>query len=162
MNLRAVYTTGVILSLVFSLAPAFAFAQSSQDAKAYQDRLQADYDQAKKELEALTVQSNEIKNQKASLQRDIALIDAEIKQAQAKIKVKNLAIAQLTKDIGVKQNTITNLEAKLERSAESLADLLRRTNESDSVSMMAVFLGKAKRPTLRSEKTSKITQRKKF
>ncbi len=131
----------VFLCAVVAAFPLITLAQTQADAQKYQDQLQADYDQAKKELEALTAQSNEIKNQKASLQRDIALIDAEIKQAQAKIKVKNLAISQLTKDIGKKQATITDLQGKLDRSTDSLADLLRRTNESDSISMISVFLG---------------------
>lgn len=133
----------VAICVAFTIAtfPVYAIAQSTQDAQKYQDRLQADYDQAKKELEALTIQSNEIKSQKASLQRDIALIDAEIKQAEAKIKVKNLAISQLTKDIGKKQDTISDLEGKLVRSADSLADLIRRTNETDSISIISVFLG---------------------
>ncbi len=141
MNRRFLIAASLIVSIIFSASPAVVLAQGSQDAQQYQDKLQAEYDQAQQELKALNVQSNEIKNQKASLQRDISLIDIEIKQAQAKINVKTLAITKLTKDIGAKQTTIANLEGKLTRSSESLADLLRRTNESDSISFVSIFLG---------------------
>lgn len=137
-SITALFLCGFAVMAFFPLS---ALAQTAGDAKSYQDKLQADYDQAQKELTALTAESNKIKGQKASLQRDIALIDAEIKQAQAKINLKNIAIAKLTKDIGVKQTTISSLEDKLNRSASSLASLVRRTNETDAISLVAVLLG---------------------
>jgi len=137
------YRGFLILLMAISL-PFFVEAQSVGSAQAYQDKLQADYDQAQKELQTLTAQSNEIKNQKASLQRDISLIDAQIRESQAKINLKTITISKLTKDIGVKQNTISDLEAKLGRSFESMAELLRYTQESDSTSLPLVLLGNAR------------------
>ncbi len=131
----------LILFLTVALAPALVSAQSSVDAQVYQDKLQADYNQAQRELETLTARSDEIKNQKVSLQRGIALIEAEIKEAQAKINLKTIAIQKLTKDIGAKQVTIAGLEAKLSRSFESMTNLLRRTNQSDAVSLPIILLG---------------------
>ena len=130
----------IFLSLA-SFSPFFVYAQSLGSTQAYQDKLQADYDQAQRELQILAVQSNEIKSQKASLQRDIALIDAQIREAQAKINLKTIAITKLTKDIGVKQNTISDLEAKLDRSFQSMANLLRYTEESDATSLPVILLG---------------------
>ncbi len=146
------YRSFLFLLFLAVCVPFFVLAQSSGSApgstsgsaQAYQDKLQADYDQAQRELQTLTTQSNEIKNQKASLQRDIALIDAEIREAQAKINLKTIAITKLTKDIGVKQNTISSLEQKLSRSAESMANLLRRTQQSDAISIPAILLGNAR------------------
>ena len=140
--MRASYTIALMVgALCLFLSPLSLWAQSAQDAKAYQDKLQADYDQAQRELQALNAEADKIKGQKASLQRDIALIDADIKAAQAKINLKTLTIAKLTKDIGTKQETISDLEGKLKRSAESLSNLLRRTNEYDSVSLPGILLG---------------------
>jgi membrane-bound lytic murein transglycosylase B len=130
-----------VLAAAFSF-PGIVSAQTVEQSQAYQDRLQADYDQAQKELKDLTAQSDAIKSQKASLQRDIALIDAEIKEAQAKINLKTLAIAKLTKDIGSKVVTIAGLETKLDRSSDSLSSLLRRTNESDATSLAAILLSR--------------------
>ncbi len=127
--------------LSISVFPTALFAQSAEEIQSREDDLRGQLDAAQKELQVLTAKSNEIKSQKASLQRDIALIDAEIKEAQARINVKNLTIARLTKDIGTKENTINDLEVKLEKSAESLADLLRKTNETDSISTVSIILG---------------------
>ncbi|MEK7596841.1 MAG: lytic murein transglycosylase [Patescibacteria group bacterium] len=131
----------LFIFLLAILVPVFASAQSSGSAQVYQDKLQADYDQAQRELETLTARSNEIKSQKTSLQRDIALIDAEIKEAQAKINLKTIAISKLTKDIGAKQITIDGLGKKLSRSVESMANLLRHTQESDDISLPIILFG---------------------
>ncbi|MDE2116943.1 MAG: lytic murein transglycosylase [Patescibacteria group bacterium] len=121
-----------------------ALAQSASDiqaaANARQSDLQAQLVQAQKELDALNAQSDQIKGQKASLQRDIALIDTQIAAAEAQIKVKNLVIAQLSKDIGVKQSTISDLQDKLDKSAQSLADIIRKTNENDAQSLPVILL----------------------
>jgi len=150
------YRGFLILLMAFSL-PFFIEAQSSGDAQVYQDKLQADYDQAQKELQALTAQSNEIKNQKASLQRDISLIDIQIKESQAKINLKTITISKLTKDIGVKQNTISDLEFRLGRSSESMAELLRHTQESDSMTLPVILLGNKKLSDFFTEVDSIIT-----
>ncbi|MEK7607594.1 MAG: lytic murein transglycosylase [Patescibacteria group bacterium] len=136
-----IYRGFLIILLLAGFGPFLASAQSLSSTQVYQDKLQVDYDQAQKELETLTAQSNEIKSQKASLQRDIALIDAQIKEAQAKINLKTIAISKLTKDIGIKQNTISDLEAKLDRSFESMANLLRHTQESDAISLPIIMFG---------------------
>lgn len=131
----------VFLSVALFSVPAVIFAQTAQEIQARQDKLQSELDQAKKEYQVLTDQINQIKGQKSSLERDISLIDAQIKEAQARIKVKTLSISQLTKDIGIKQGVITDLLGKLDRSSESLASLLRRTDLNDSISLPEVFLG---------------------
>lgn len=132
------------LVAVVSLAanPLSAAAQSiSEAADARQSDLQAQLDQAKKELDALNAQSSQIKSQKASIERDISLLDIQIKAAEAQIKVKNLTISRLTTDIGTKQSTIADLEGKLDRSAQSLGNLLRQTNKNDAVSLPTILLG---------------------
>jgi len=140
-------SVAVLISSLFA-APFSALAQTSQSAAdigaaatARQNTLQAQLTQAQKDLDALNTQSDLIKGQKASLQRDISLLDIQIKAAEAQIKVKNLSIAELTTDIGNKQSTITDLQGKLDRSAQSLADLLRQTNQNDSVSLPVILLG---------------------
>src|SRR5581483_7119544 len=80
---------------VYAQVSAGANGQSIQDAaNARQSDLQAQLDQAQKELDALNQQSSEIKTQKASIERDISLLDLQIKQAEAQIKVKTLSIQQ--------------------------------------------------------------------
>lgn len=76
-----------------------------------------------------------------SLQAEAAVLNAKIKQAQAVIKQRNINIAQLGKDINNKVARIGELETKIEKGHESLAQLLRRTNEIDDFSLPEVILG---------------------
>lgn len=143
-------TTSIVLFLSIAISPLSVFAQLSSGtpsaaeigvaAQARQNTLQAQLDQAQKELDALNTQSSQVKSQKASLERDISLLNLQIQAAQAQIKVKNLTIAALTSDIGVKQSTIADLQDKLDRSSQSLANLIRETNQNDSVSLPIIIL----------------------
>lgn len=79
----------------------------------------------------------------ASLERDIDILDAKIKEAKLAIKARDLNIQRLSEDIGDKQETIGTLNEKLDREKESLAQLLRKTNEIDSYSLAEFALGKS-------------------
>ncbi len=76
-----------------------------------------------------------------SLQQEAALLNAKIKQAQATIKKRNIAIEQLGKDIEKKNVRINDLENKIDKGHQSLAQLLRKTNEIDEFSLPEVVLG---------------------
>lgn len=75
-----------------------------------------------------------------SLERDVAILTAQIEKAKLMIKAHNLAISGLTDDIGVKNRTINKYSAKIDRERESLAGLVRRTNELDTYSIAEVAL----------------------
>jgi membrane-bound lytic murein transglycosylase B len=77
----------------------------------------------------------------ASLQQEAAVLNAKIKEAQAFIKKRNINIAQLGVDIQNKTATISVLESQIEKGHESLAQLLRKTNEIDQYSLPEVILG---------------------
>lgn len=77
----------------------------------------------------------------ASLQQEAAVLNAKIKKAQAFIKQRNIAIAKLDISIKEKSNTIVGLEKKIEKGHESLAQLLRKTNEIDEFSLPEIMLG---------------------
>ena len=76
-----------------------------------------------------------------SLQNEAAVLNAKIKQAQATIKQRNINIEQLGKQIKDKQAKILTLEQKIEKGHESLAQLIRKTNEIDEFSLPEVVLG---------------------
>ncbi|MEI6528185.1 MAG: lytic murein transglycosylase [bacterium] len=75
-----------------------------------------------------------------SLSRDIKILDAQIAKAKLDIKARTISIENLTDSIGDKQVTITKLTTKLGKEKESLAQLLRKTNEIDSYSTVEVVL----------------------
>lgn len=78
----------------------------------------------------------------ASIQRDIAILNAQIKEAQLKIQAHTLAIDKLGKDITVKVQTIGSLADRIDQGDQSLADILRKTNELDDYSLAEAFLAK--------------------
>ena len=67
-------------------------------------------------------------------------LTAQINALKVKIKARALVIAQLKVDITDKTNTITSLSAKIDREHESLAQLLRNTNEFDNENLVNLIL----------------------
>ena len=76
----------------------------------------------------------------ASLERDSQILQAKINEAKAFIKKRQIQIEQLTRDIGLKTKTIQELEDKMGRGKESLAAILRSTDELDTYSLVEVML----------------------
>lgn len=118
-------------------APTPARAQTSA---AYEAQLREEERQLQAEVEALNKDVTRIQGQKSSIEQAIALIDAEIKALQAKIRLRTLTIEGLTKDIGGKAKTVSELEGKLDRSQASLANLVRRTDQNDAMSLPEILL----------------------
>ena len=83
---------------------------------------------------------NTTKQGTASLQRDSAILQAKINEAKAFIRQRQIQIEQLTHDIGLKNKTISELEAKVNLGKESLASILRQTNSIDTYSLVEVML----------------------
>ena len=84
---------------------------------------------------------DETRVKKNSLQGDVTGLNAQIKQAEAQIKQKNLAISKLSSEIKAKTARIGELSNHLEQSLESLASLLRQKDEMDHVSLVTLALG---------------------
>ncbi len=75
------------------------------------------------------------RRESASFERDVSILNAKIKEAKLAIRARDLTIQKLSSDIGGKQKKIGQLDEKLEREKESLAQLLRKINELDSYSI---------------------------
>jgi len=127
--------------LVFFLFFSQAYAQSISDS----------VENRKKQLEAeLAALENQIKTQEAlleaqrresgSLAADIAILTTEINQAKLKIKEKILLINQLSDEIAKKNKTINSLDNKIGKQIDSLAELLRKTNEIDDTTLIHFIL----------------------
>jgi peptidoglycan hydrolase CwlO-like protein len=93
------------------------------------------------DLASLQTANTQIKGEKDSIQKEISVIDGQIAIAQQKIKVQNTIIASLTKDIGTKIGVITGLQSRIDDETASVADLLQKVDQADSVSVMSVLLG---------------------
>lgn len=80
--------------------------------------------------------------QGASIERDVAILNAQIKTAQLKIQKHNLAIDRLGKDIVVKSETIQGLSNDISKGQESLAQIIRKTHHIEDYSLPELILGK--------------------
>ncbi len=132
----------VLLGFIATGAPStLLFAATSDDVAARQAQLRLDLERLELEISAQQRILESKRLEKVSLERDVSILDAQIKQAELSIKARNIAIQNLASNIVSKQSKINGLNDKLEREKESLAQLLRTTNEIDSYSLAEVVLG---------------------
>ena len=131
---------GIFLFIAVAL-PLFAFAQTA--AQVAERRAELERDLAALEAE-IAVQQQLLdgkRTERFSLERDVAILDAQIEKARLQIRARTLAIEKLSGDIGTKRQVIGALGEKLERERQSLAQILRRTNEIDEMSVVEVAFG---------------------
>jgi len=111
------------------------------------ERVNAREEELRRELQVLEaeiqVQEEILKEQQresVSIERDISILTTQISEARLKIRKKNLNIEQLGSDIGQKTATISDLEARMARGKESLAEIIRKTNAFDQISLPEIIL----------------------
>lgn len=121
----------------------YTYAQSTctdQIAGKSRAQLEAELEACNKEIAEWTETLNKTKQDSASFSRDIAALTAKINAAQANIKGKNIAISNLTKDIATKQTEISILDTRILKGKEAIADILRKTNDINSYSLVEAML----------------------
>ncbi len=123
--------------LAFSFLPFFSMAQLTP---AQEAKLRAELEQVEAEQKAAEKELNSAKAESASLAKDISVLDAKIKVAKLNIKAKNLLIESLGKDINKKVAYIGQLEDRIDRGRETLASIMRKTNEIDSYTLPELML----------------------
>lgn len=133
---QVIFGLFLFVSFLYIYTPVFALTDAEQEAQWRAELAQTEADIAKWQ----SILDNTKANTK-SLQQEAAILNAKIKEAQATIKKRTIAIEQLTRDIQVKTKTIGQLEKKIDKGHESLAQLLRQTNEIDQTSLPEVMLG---------------------
>lgn len=137
------YTEVGLLTLAFLLYGALlvplALAETDAERRA---RLEAELQNVERQIltQQRLVEDKGLERQ--SLERDVALIEGKIKQAQLGIQARTVAIAQLTDQIGDKEETIMILQDKLRKQKESLADLIRKSVLMDDYSLVEVLLSR--------------------
>ncbi|MBI2627757.1 hypothetical protein HYW72_02395 [Candidatus Nomurabacteria bacterium] len=87
--------------------------------------------QIEAQLAVLLNQQKEQQKQTGTLKGDVDYLTSQINVLKAKIKARALVIAQLKVNITEKVSIIKSLSEKIDREHESLAQLLRNTNEFD-------------------------------
>src|SRR3972149_6229184 len=134
------------ISLSIVLLPSVIFGQTTctdQIAGKSRAQLERELEACDKEIAEWTETLNKTKRDSGPFVTDIAALTAKINAARANIKGKNIAIANLTKDIAKKQSEISILNTRITNGKKAIADILRKTNDINSYSLLeAMFSDK--------------------
>lgn len=96
--------------------------------------------QIEAELNTLLAEQAAQQKQTGTLKGDVDFLASQISALKVKIQAQSLVIAQLGVAIVDKTNTITSLSNKIDSENESLAQLLRNTNEFDNENIVNLVL----------------------
>src|SRR3989344_1537546 len=113
---------------------------NSSSAEADKNYCRIELAQIEAQLNDLLAKQKEQQKHTGTLKGDVDFLNSQIKALQTKVKARALKIAQLKVDIKNKVTKIETLSEKIEREYESLAQLLRNTNESDNESTIHLIL----------------------
>lgn len=134
MRIRSLFFVLVLMSS----APLYARADTTADERA---RLQAQLAQVQSEIQQTQTQLAGAQKQRTSYERDVAILDFKIREAQLQIKQRDLTIKALKTSAGQKQQGISNLDSKVASDQTSLAQILRDTQQMDDTPFVVLALG---------------------
>ena len=128
-----------VLILFLSVYPAVFSVNAETDAERRQ-RLEKELQNVEKQILVQQVLLDDKQVERQSLERDLDIIDTQINKAQLGIKARNVAIAQLTDQIGEKAEVIEILNERMIKQRRSIGELIRKTNEVDGFSLVELLL----------------------
>ncbi len=135
-----------ILLIMFTL-PAFqakaafdCLNLTSSSSQTDKDYCRTELVQIEAQLQELLDKQKEQQKQTGTLKGDVDFLTSQINALKTKIKARALVIAQLKVSIKEKVTTINKLENRIEKHHESLAQLLRNTNEFDDSGVANLIL----------------------
>ena len=134
---------GLFFAVLFFLlvGASFAIAQSSEDVVARRATLEKELAQIETEIEKQRGILESKRKESVSLERDIAILNAKIRETRLAIRGTTLSIEKYSREIGGKEETIGVLSERLSKEKDSLAELMRKTDELDSYSLTEIVLG---------------------
>src|SRR5262245_30427775 len=124
---------GAALVLLCAIIPASAFAALTPEERAELEKQLADLEG---QINTNKTELEKKKGERQTLERDVSIIDGQIKDAQLAIRQRDLTIKKLTDGIKDKESAIAVLDLKVAKGQESIAQMLRRTREIDDVSIV--------------------------
>jgi peptidoglycan hydrolase CwlO-like protein len=126
-----------VLGAIMFLVPYVGYANDTQPAvcinPSSEDIVQAckDYASETARLKELQGQLKQQKAKSGALQSNVNALISQINSTQAKIRDRIATIGKLSAEIGKKSKAIKDLTAELDREHDSMAQLIKRTNELD-------------------------------
>lgn len=138
--MRTLLVSAALLTALFALHPFISQAQTATDIGARRAQLQAELDDLEKQIAQTQGTLTTLKGEGQSIQRDINIIDADIKKSQLQIRATQVQIDALAQNIVVHTNTIGELSLDLESERQSLGKIMRSTNEIDDYSLIEIVM----------------------
>lgn len=129
----------ICLIVVFSVSAPVVFAETETERKA---RLEAELQNVERQILTQQRLVEDKQSERQSLERDMAIIDGQIKQAQLGLQARSVSIKQLSFQIDEKEEMLGVLEDKQRRQKESLADLVRKSASLEDFTLVEVMLSK--------------------
>ncbi len=145
------HSTALVGTLFFvllagSVLPHTLFAQALTDNR--RAELQAQLDQLEKDIASNQAIVDSLAAQGKSLSNEVKTLNAQIKKSQLQVQATQVAIKSLDSSITVHQKTIGLLTSHLDAEKESLAQILRKTNEIDQYSVVEIAFSQGSLSTM--------------
>jgi peptidoglycan hydrolase CwlO-like protein len=103
--------------------------------------LERQLDEVNQQIAQNQAELSKKQSERQSLERDVAILDAGIRDTQLAIKQRDLAVRKLTDGITDKEAAIKVLDGKVAEGQESVAQMIRRTHEIDGITIAELALG---------------------
>ena len=105
-------------------------------------RLQRELAQVEAQIKEQEKLVSALSHERRSLERDVKLIDAQVRKSELAIKQRNYSIIKLQSEIKKLNGKLGNLDEKLKEGKDYLARIFRKTQELDDYSLVELFLNK--------------------
>lgn len=138
LSMKRTVVTSILIAF-FLVSPTTVFSETDAERKA---RIEAELQNVERQILTQQRLVEDKQQERQSLERDISIIEGEIKKTQLGIQARALAIEQLSDQIGDKEVVLDVLSEKLKRQQESLADLIRKSALLEDYSLVEVMLSK--------------------
>ena len=129
-----------IFAVLGASLTSFAQAPTGVDVDARKAALEADLLALEKQIEAQRELLGAKQREGVSLERDVAILNAQINKAKLEIRARNLVIDRLGGEINTRGVKIDDLSEKIDRERQSLAQLIRKTRQLESASLVEIVL----------------------
>lgn len=141
MNVRSqsadfVVVLACTVSIVLGLLPPHTYSETLDERRA---RLEGQLVEIERDISEKRGVLSEKQKERATLERDIGILDNQIAVAKQQIKHRDLTISKIRDDISIKKTAIVEVDKKVTRSEQSLAQILRRTREIDDTSLAGLL-----------------------
>jgi len=138
---------GTTLFLSVFLVPNFSSAQqacpqTSPEKEVCEAKLREELVRVEAEIAEKQNQIKATQAEAKTLKGDISVLNNKIDQSALKIKSHGIVINKITGEISTKVSTINQLDQKLDRQRSALAQIVRRNDELQSVSLIEAALKK--------------------